>query len=237
MSFGLFYRVQKDVLGKKIACAIIFYPKVELIVNSFYQRLRSFQRKILDSLVRCFAHQALEARAEKFTQLFENQIPERSLILDLGGGWGFYAEPLKRRGHEHLILDVVNPAYQKAPVVLYDGTKIPFPDQSFDVTVLVTMLHHVIDPESLFREVDRVTRKKVVVIEDLYHHPIGRFWTICRDRLLNMEFMDHPHQFRKHEEWSDFFKKLKFKVVSFKEIYTWLAGFRILNGIYILERG
>lgn len=205
-------------------------------MNSIHRGLRSFQRRLLDGVVRQFAHHALEARAEKLTTFFENQIPGKSRILDLGGGWGFYAEPLKKRGHEHLILDVVQPGYQKAPVVLYDGIKIPFPDQSFDAAILVTMLHHVDDPKALLGEVYRVTRKRVVVIEDIYHHGIGLFWTICRDRILNVEFMEHPHQFRKHEEWITLFKDQRFRVVDFEEIYTWLSGFRILNGIYILER-
>lgn len=190
----------------------------------------------MDTLVRQCAYRALGKRAEKLTQLFENQIPRESRILDLGGGWGFYAEPLRRRGHKHLILDVVKPGYQKAPVVLYDGSNIPFPDQSFDVTLLVTVLHHVSDLEVLFREVGRITRKRVVVIEDLYHHPAGRFWTIVRDRILNIEWTDHPHQFRKHEQWEMFFKAHGFLIKKFDKIYTWLAGFRILNGIYILER-
>ena len=146
------------------------------------------------------------------------------------------AEPLTKRGHEHLVLDVLQPGYQKAPVVLYEGAKIPFPDQSFDVTILVTMLHHVSDPRALFEEVRRVTRKRVIVVEDLYHHALGRFWTICRDRLLNMEFMDHPHQFRKHEAWLGFFKEQQYSSIAFKKFYTWRAGFRILNGVYVLEK-
>ncbi len=206
------------------------------IVNIIKNRLQVFQRRVLDGIVKYFAHGALEVRAEKIVQIFENQIPQGSLILDLGGGWGFYADPLKKRGHEHLVLDVVNPGYQKAPVVLYDGLKIPFPDQSFDVTILMTMLHHVPDPEALFREVRRVTRQKVVVVEDLYHHAVGRFWTICRDRFLNVEFMAHPHQFRKDGGWREFFKMTGFAVSSFKGFYTWLSGFRILNGIYVLEK-
>lgn len=205
-------------------------------MNTIKNGLQVFQRRVLDGIVRYFAHSALEARAEKIIQLFENQIPPGSRILDLGGGWGFYAGPLKKRGHESLVLDVVNPGYQKAPVVLYDGSRIPFPDQSFDVTILITMLHHVPDPQALFREVRRVTRQKAVVVEDLYHHAIGRFWTICRDRLLNMEFMAHPHQFRKDSEWQEFFKAAGFEVSSFKSFYTWLLGFRILNGIYVLQR-
>ena len=184
----------------------------------------------------CCAHGALEERAERFVRLFENQISEKSRILDLGGGWGFYDKPLRERGHEHLVLDVVKPGYQKAPVVVYDGAKIPFPDQSFDVTLLVTMLHHVTDPESLLGEVRRVTRHKVIVVEDLYHHKLGRFWTILRDRLLNLELLDHPHQFRKQEEWTAFFLDQGFEQESFRKIYTWLAGFRILNGLYVFNK-
>ncbi len=206
------------------------------IVNSIKQRFQLFQRRVLDGIVRHFAHGSLEDRAEKIVKFFEDQIPEKSRVLDLGGGWGFYAEPLKRRGHESLVLDVVNPGYQKAPVLLYDGSRIPFPDGSFDVTILVTMLHHVPDPEALFREVRRVTRQKVVVVEDLYHHAAGRCWTICRDRILNVEFMSHPHQFRTDIGWREFFRGAGFKVSSFKSFYTWLVGLRILQGAYVLEK-
>jgi ubiquinone/menaquinone biosynthesis C-methylase UbiE len=205
-------------------------------VNFIYKKLQVFQRRVLDGIVRHFAHTALEARAEKIVKLFENQVPPGSRVLDLGGGWGFYAAPLKKRGHEPLVLDVLTPGYQKAPVMLYDGLRIPFPDQSFDVTILVTMLHHVPDPEALLKEVQRVTRHRVVVVEDLYHHALGRFWTICRDRILNVEFTAHPHQFRKDGEWREFFKMAGFSVDFFKSFYTWVAGCRILNGMYILNK-
>lgn len=204
-------------------------------MKTIANKLRVFQRQWLDALVRDHFHPSLEDRAEAMVALFENQLPQKSRILDLGGGWGFYAEPLEKRGHETLVVDVVKPGYQKAPVVIYGGERIPFDDKSFDVTILVTMLHHVPDPEKLVREVRRVTRKKVIVVEDLYHHGPGRFWTICRDRLLNMEFMEHPHQFRKHEAWVEFFQKLGFRLIDFKKFHTWLAGFRILNGMYVWE--
>ena len=158
-------------------------------MKAIINNLRIFQRHLLDSLVRHCFHTALEKRAESIVKLFEDQLPEKSRILDLGGGWGFYADPLGKRGHQSLVLDVVKPGYQKAPVVLYDGDRIPFEDKSFDVTILITMLHHVPDPGKLLQEVCRVTRSKVIVVEDLYHHGLGRFWTICRDRMLNMEFL------------------------------------------------
>ncbi len=233
-----FFSFEKNSWGINKPYAIISRSKIVTneIVITIKNKSQVIQRWILDGVVRHFAHGALAGRAEKIVQLFENQIPRESRILDLGGGWGFYAEPLKKRGHAPLVLDVVNPGYQKAPVVLYDGSRIPFPDQSFDVTILVTMLHHVPDPQALFKEVLRVTRQKVVVVEDLYHHAVGRFWTLCRDRILNVEFMAHPHQFRKDGEWREFFKVAGFEVSSFKSFYAWLLGFRILNGVYVLEK-
>ncbi len=205
-------------------------------MDSIKKNLQSFQRRTLDGIVKRFAHHALEARAENIVRFFEKELSPGSRILDLGGGWGFYAEPLRKRGHESLVLDVVKPGYQKAPVMLYDGSRIPFPDQSFDATILVTMLHHVQDPQTLLKEACRVTRGKIIVVEDIYHHALGRFWTICRDRILNVEFMSHPHQFRTDEAWREFFKTAGFVVASFKNFYTWLAGFRILNGVYALEK-
>ncbi len=191
---------------------------------------------MLDTLVKYFFHPALEKRAEGIVKLFENQIPEKSRILDLGGGWGFYAEPMEKRGHQLVVLDVVKPGYQKAPVVLYEGEKIPFGNNSFDVTFLMTMLHHVPDPKTLLQEVYRVTRDRVIVVEDLYHHGLGRFWTQCRDRILNFEYMDHPCQFKRREEWIELFQKQGFEYVEGKEFYTWLAGMRILNGIFIFKK-
>ena len=65
------------------------------------------------------------------------------------------------RSHRLTVLDVVKPGFQKSPVVVYDGGRFPFSDKSFDVSLLVTMLHHVPDPESIIREAGRVTRKSV----------------------------------------------------------------------------
>ena len=133
------------------------------------------------------------------------------------------------------VLDVVKPGFQKAPVVLYEGTRIPFADKSFDASLLIGALHHIPDPEAVIQEAHRVTRKVLVVVEDLYHHSLGRWWTILRDQLYNFEFFGHPRQFKRSEEWTAVFRRLGFTVLEEKKIYTWLAGLRILNGIFVLQ--
>lgn len=191
---------------------------------------------MLDYVVKHHAAEALEARAESLVRLFENQIPHSSRILDVGGGWGFYSEPLRRRGHHVTVLDVVKPAFQRCPVVLYRGGRLPFPDNSYDVSMLITVLHHIEDLEEVFREVCRVTRKYVIVVEDLYHHPLGRVWTFLRDQIYNFEFIGHPGNFKSKEEWLSFFQGFDVSPRHYCQVYTWLTGMRILNGVFVLER-
>ncbi len=198
--------------------------------------LRNLQRNVLDGMVRLSAASSLAKRAEQFVSVFEPFLPRQSHVLDIGGGWGFYAEPLAKKEHYVTVLDVVRPGFQKAPVVVYDPAKsFPFPDKSFDASMLITVLHHIPDPEAVLREAVRVTRGQVIVIEDLYRHSWGRQWTILRDRIYNFEFFGHPCQFHTAKEWQTIFQRAGLKVRGFTEKYTWLCGLRILNGIFILD--
>lgn len=197
--------------------------------------IRKLQRDLLDGVVSRFPGIGLDKRAEFLVQVFENYLPQRSQILDVGGGWGFYADPLTKRGHQVTVLDVVKPAFQKAPLVLYGGERFPFPDKSFDVSMLITVLHHVPFPEKIIAEVKRVTRRSVVLVEDLYHHALGRWWTVLRDQLYNFEFFGHPCNFKKREEWISLFSSLGFSLKEEQKVYTWLSGLRILNGVFIFK--
>lgn len=199
------------------------------------EKIRKWQRGMQDAVVRRNPRLGLAARAEFFVRLFEEHLPPGSRVLDIGGGWGFYAEPLERRGHRLTVLDVVKPGFQKAPVVVYDGCRIPFPDKSFDASLLVTVLHHISDPEAVIREARRVTRGILVVVEDVYRHWLGRIWTQVRDRILNFEYFGHPLQFRKKEEWVELFTRRGFSLLKESEAITRLAGFRILNSVLIFK--
>lgn len=129
-----------------------------------------FQRKVQDWLGKTCALKVLIDRAEDFTSLFEEYIPPESKVLDMGAANAFYYKPLTARGHKYTGLDVVMPNWVLANIMLYDGGKIPFPDQHFEVTIVICMLHHVHDTDTLMKEVWRVTKNKVIVIEDVYNY-------------------------------------------------------------------
>jgi SAM-dependent methyltransferase len=200
------------------------------------EKVRKFQRRVLDGIVRSTPSLGLENRAEFFSALFEKYLESGSRILDIGGGWGFYSQPLEKRGHSCTVLDVIKPGYQRAPVVIYDPTgPFPFPDKSFDVSLLVTVMHHTPDPAAILREAKRVTRGTLIVVEDLYRHEVGKWWTILRDQIYNFEFFGHPCQFKTKEAWQELFRECGFTPAAEEEHYTWMAGMRILNGVFVLK--
>lgn len=152
--------------GKSISSKILSAPGKA--GRAVYNGLKNNQRRVEDFMVKT-GWKDLEQRAEEITTVFQDYIPEGSHVLDLGGGWGLYNKPLTKRGHQHTVVDVVKPSITATEVIVYDGTTIPFPDKHFDVTILITMLHHVYGIENLLREVWRVTKKRVIVVEDTYH--------------------------------------------------------------------
>src|SRR5688572_17259012 len=118
-----------------------------------FQKIRRMQRFLQDQMVRSHPALGLDRRAEEIVARFEKDLEPQSRILDIGGGWGFYAAPLESRGHSVTVLDVIKPGYQKAPVVIYDPRDpFPFEDKSFDVSMIVTALHHISKPEEVIRE-------------------------------------------------------------------------------------
>ena len=49
---------------------------------------------------------------------------------------------------------------------IYDGVQIPFENKSFDISLLFYTLHHTDDPLRLFSEAVRVTKRRILLIEE-----------------------------------------------------------------------
>ena len=95
-------------------------------------------------------------------------------LLDVGCGNGFFSMPFNE------VCDTVgvdfsqkmldrNPLPKKA---LMDATHLAFQDFAFDVVFCHALLHHVEDPVAVLREMKRVSRKYVVVLEPNRKNPL-----------------------------------------------------------------
>ena len=135
-------------------------------------------------------------------------LPTHGSIIDIGSGTGTTSRLLRERGFEVTSVDVkdrsIDPSLRP---VLYDGTTLPFSDDSFDCALLLTVLHHTPDPETVLREAARVA-KHIIIIEDVYTNSPQKYLTFFTDSLFNLEFRGHPHSNKRDSEWRELFSKL-----------------------------
>lgn len=162
-------------------------------------------------------------RAQKKCKLLLPLLPAGSSIIDIGCGNGGLSKLLLDKGYRVQGADIIDNSYypEVAPIV-FDGSKLPVKDKSFDAALLITVLHHTNHHKRLLLEAKRVA-KRVVVMEDVYSHSVGKHITHFTDSLVNLEFKGHPHSNRTDKDWVDFLKELGFEVQQ--ALYTRTLGY------------
>ncbi len=180
-----------------------------------------------------FARQ--QRRADELLDSFIAHLKPGERVLDIGSGEGLLADALLRRTFDVTMVDVVDKAMlpNVAPVI-YDGETLPWPDNTFDVALLITVLHHIPQPEQTLREARRVA-KRVIVMEDIFRSTPEKYFTLLADSWVNWEWIGHPHSNRSDEGWRATFEMLGMRVTAHDEQIHWLLPWRFRHGTYVLE--
>ena len=86
-------------------------------------------------------------------------------ILDVGCGNGMISEILMDlRGDISIIgVDTLLRPETYIPVLKYNGTELPFEDNSFSTVLLVDVLHHTLNASQVLKECARVCRNRIIV--------------------------------------------------------------------------
>lgn len=122
-----------------------------------------------------FAHAMRSAELAIATPL----LPTGGRILELGAGDGWQAALLSRKGFVVTAVDVARVARgaeEFAPVSIYDGRTLPFPDGSFDAIYSSNVLEHVKDFGRIQAELARVLTTNGVAVHCV-PSATWRFWT------------------------------------------------------------
>ena len=99
---------------------------------------------------------------------------------------------------------------------------MPFADNSFGHSVTLTVLHHTNYQKELIKEVMRITKKRIIILEDKYTSRIDKFMTKFVDSLINLEF-DGINSNRTDSEWRNFFNTNELKIVNVKFLKRYLV--------------
>ena len=97
-------------------------------------------------------------------------------VLEFGAGSGWQAKLLGQFGCRVEAIDVTGTAERYAPVLIYDGRTIPYPDGSFDAVFSSNTLEHVTDLDKSLGEIRRVLRPSGLAVFIL-PSAAWRFWT------------------------------------------------------------
>lgn len=132
-------------------------------------------------------------------------------VLDIGAGDCRLDALLRKKiGCEIVPVDVEDFNETELPLTLFDGKRLPFEDESFDVVLLIFVLHHAEDAKACLEEARRVCRKRVVVFEDVTSGVWDRFVFRTFHRWLAWsERISYPYREWRPAQWSELARSLE----------------------------
>ena len=159
-----------------------------------------------------------EYRANRIAGFLSRFIDPQDTVLDCGCGHMLVARSITERVGIGIVgVDVINLNHTDLELCISDGRRLPFAGHSFDVTYLAFVLHHTSNPRQVLRECLRVTRRWVIVLEDVYGNKLELVLLKALDWIGNRPFssaMSFPYRFKTAREWMAVFQDLGANVVS-----------------------
>jgi len=137
-----------------------------------------------------FSDSAKTINARKKADQLMPFIKHNMRVLDFGCGDLSLSKELVRRDKTLSItgVDVVdfNVKDIKIHFQKYDGKKIPYTHNAFDVVISYHVLHHTDKPIGFLNECLRVCRGKLLLVEPVYRHPVEIFGMTFMDWIFNV---------------------------------------------------
>ena len=147
-------------------------------------------------------------------------LPRDARMLDLGCGDGLLSAAITEVRSDVTVagVDVLARSDAKIPVESFDGRTIPYPTGSFDVVMLVDVVHHADDPERLLREAARVAGRFVLIkdhlLEGVLAEPTLRFMDWVGNAHHGVAL---PYNYWSRVRWERAFRSLGLKVDAWAE--------------------
>lgn len=160
----------------------------------------------------------------KEAELYQKFLPLKRPILDIGCGDGYFAKVTFGNSLVDAGLDLQDSRIEEArklniykKLVIYDGRKIPLPDNSFNTVVSNCVLEHVLDLKALLKEVHRVLKPNGIFLTTVMAKPWEDY--LYGTKIFGRFYKDFMRKIQIHRnllpkaEWDKAFENSGFKIV------------------------
>ena len=176
-------------------------------------------------------------RVEVLASWFARLAPKNARILDVGCGDGLLSAALGSKRPDLTLrgIDVLPRDRTHIPVEMFDGTRIPFDDASYDSVLFSDVLHHTNDPSVLLREARRVA-SRCVLIKDHFREGVAAYQRLrFMDWVGNARFgVALPYNYWTENQWKTAWREIGMKpeeLVTRLGLYpppaNWIFGARL----------
>jgi SAM-dependent methyltransferase len=153
-----------------------------------------------------------DRRVRVLARLLADKIPDDASVLDIGCGDGTIAKHITDHKPSLVLHGIEFAPRENCQIEFraFDGRKIPYPADSFDVCIFVDVLHHVGNAQGILRllaEARRVTKRFVLIKDHLSEN-----WFDFK----TLQFMDWvgnrphgvvlPYNYQSRAQWDEYFK-------------------------------
>ena len=169
----------------------------------------------------------------------ERFISLNSQILDLGCGSGIVGKEFSKLFDSEVIgIDIIDNRVIEVPFRKFDGDDLLFlKDNSFDVVLINFVLHHCQNPAELLKESKRVSRKAIILYENLPEGLLSSLSCFFHGVSFAYLFQNNSNRgkFFKDKEWKKIFEDLKLEVVYSKKVSSFFNPMK--EQLYVLKKG
>lgn len=143
--------------------------------------------------------------------------PDDSYILDYGCDDGSTAKMIMKFNPSLKIvgIDIQNNRPAQIPKKKYDGKRIPYPDNTFDIVISLDVLHHTRDIPQHIQEMKRVTKKYLIIKDHVTYGLFSKLLISFTDYISNVPYsIKCTFNFPFTKEWHRMFQEQNLTIIA-----------------------
>lgn len=150
----------------------------------------------------------LQNRANRIARHIIPHLQPGERVLDFGCGGFLVGAAIADEVDIDLVgVDVVDFNQTDLPLMLYEGNELPFENNAFDVLYAAFVFHHMTEIDALLDECIRVTRRRLLILEDVYNNALELLILKLLDQTNKLLASDMPLPLNFHSvpQWQAIF--------------------------------